>query len=53
MSERHWLPLTDQDCAWCIGQVAQAIVMGILLLFAILGLLAVANNALPFQYQGF
>ncbi len=39
--------------AWRLGQLAQGLVMGPLLFFAVLGLLALADNVLPFKYQGY
>ena len=38
---------------WRAGQVVQGIVMGCLLLFAVIGLLALANHVAVFRYQGY
>jgi len=39
--------------AWRAGQVAQGLVMGALLFFAVVGLLALAGDVTAFSYQGY
>ncbi len=39
--------------AWRLGQIVQGLVMGPLLFLAVLGLLALAGDVLPFVYQGY
>lgn len=42
---RHW--------AWRAGQVAQGLVMGVLLWDAVIGLLGLVGNVTIFIYQGY
>jgi hypothetical protein len=39
--------------AWRLGQIAQGLVMGVLLFFVLLALVSAAGNVTIFQYQGF
>ena len=49
----RWAPENGPILPWRIGQVAQGLVMGVLLVFALIGLLALAGNATAFSYQGY
>lgn len=53
MTAPDWKPEKGPTWAWRVGQIAQGLVMGMLLFFAVLGLLALAGNVLPFRYQGY
>jgi hypothetical protein len=53
MSKRRWAPEKGPVLPWRIGQVAQGVIMGVLLVFACLGLAALYGNVSAFQYQGF
>ncbi len=50
---KPWAPDKGPVLPWRIGQILQALVMGPLIVFALLGLLALADNVLPFTYQGY
>ncbi|GGH24699.1 hypothetical protein GCM10007036_31270 [Alsobacter metallidurans] len=41
------------DLGWRLGQLLQGIIVGPLLFFAILGLLALSGDVAPFSYQGY
>jgi len=47
------LPLATASRFWRAGQILQGIVMGCLLFFAMLGLLALASHVTVFRYQGY
>ncbi len=51
--KRKWAPEKGPVTPWRIGQVAQGIVMGVLLVFSAVGLAALYGNVSAFQYQGF
>lgn len=39
--------------SWRVGQIAQGLVLGVLLFVAILGLVALSGNVTVFRYQGY
>lgn len=53
MSKKFWAPESGPVWPWRIGQIAQGVIMGGLLVFAALGLAALYGNVSAFQYQGF
>ena len=38
---------------WRVGQICQALIMGVLLVAAVIGLLGLADGAAIFVYQGY
>lgn len=53
MSFSSWKPEKGPALPWRIGQIAQGLILGSLLVFAMLGLVAAYGNVKAFQYQGF
>jgi len=53
MSKQRWAPKIGSALPWRIGQIAQGLVMGILLVISGLGLLTKIGHVATFQYQGF
>jgi len=53
MTSRSWKLEKGSVLPWRIGQLLQGVVMGVLLVFAALGLIAMYGNVSAFQYQGF
>jgi hypothetical protein len=53
MKKRKWVPDNHLITPWRIGQVLQGIVMGVLLVFSALQLIALRGSVTIFQYQGF
>lgn len=53
MTRPRWTPEKGPVLPWRIGQVAQGLVMGVLLVFALIGLFALAGNVAVFSYQGY
>lgn len=43
----------NERLAWRLGQIAQGLVMGVLLFFVLLALISAASDVTVFQYQGF
>jgi hypothetical protein len=51
--KRWWAPKQGPVLPWRVGQIAQGLIMGVLLAFAAVGLAAMYGNVSAFQYQGF
>jgi hypothetical protein len=46
-------PVSHVAWAWNLGQIAQGVMTGALLVAAVVGLLALSGDVAAFRYQGF
>jgi hypothetical protein len=53
MKKSRWSPDNHLTLPWRIGQILQGTVMGILLVFSVLELIALHSSVTIFQYQGY
>ena len=53
MTPPRWTPGKEPIWPSRIGQLVQGIAMGVLLVFALIGLLALSGNVTAFSYQGY